>query len=282
MNEFTKPPNYFVRTLIVLFCIGLSLMIGYNFIAVQPIGVIKSGVFILLAILLILVLAESFDNFSIGKLISIKRDIETKKEENKKLEQKNSELLNHILSITNIQTQKQQSTNVFGDYYSENRKDIQYGKSDSDNVQELIERIGNSIVISEIEASIKDTLISKSLDIEGDTTKVLIRHLAGTQLLLIFEQIQASIFGSQIYLLKQMNVVKPNGLTELEISTHYEKVKQSFKDTFNDWHVEKYLAFLYSRALITKDENRIVHITNLGVEYLTWIARNGMTEDKPL
>ena len=81
MTDLQKKPNYFVRVLIVIFIIGLSFMIGFNFIAVEPIGTIKSGIYILLAIVLILVLSESFHNFSIGKLISITREVEIKKVE---------------------------------------------------------------------------------------------------------------------------------------------------------------------------------------------------------
>src|SRR5690606_27829846 len=118
MEANNKKPNYFVRTLIVLFCIGLALMIGINFICVEPYGEIKNGIYFLVSIILVLVLAESFDNFSIGKLISINKVVKEKEAENKKLERKNSELISHLVSVTNTQTQKQQSTNVFGDFYA--------------------------------------------------------------------------------------------------------------------------------------------------------------------
>lgn len=49
-----------------------------------------------------LVLSESFDNFSIGQIIAIKREFKAKQEENKKLEQKNSDLISHLISITNF------------------------------------------------------------------------------------------------------------------------------------------------------------------------------------
>ena len=175
-----KKTNYFVRTLIVLFCLGLASMIAINFLYVEPFGVIKSGMFFLLTILLVLVLAESFDNFSIGQIVSINREIKVKQEENKKLEQKNSELITHLISITNSQTQKQQSTNVFGDLYTETPKNLQPKKTKNDNVQELVDRIGNSIVITELENNIKRELKEKDLEVEDETAKVLLRHLAGT------------------------------------------------------------------------------------------------------
>ncbi len=283
MSDTTKKTNYFVRTLIVLFCIGLAFMIGYNFFAVEPIGSLKEGIFILLAILLVLVLAESFDNFSVGKLISIQREVDVKKEENKKLEQKNAELISHILTISNTQNQKQQTTTVLEDYYTENKKESQPEKPSNDSVQELIDRIGNSIVITNLEESIKNELNDKGLEINGDTIKVLIRHLAGTQLLLEFERIHSHIFGSQIYLLRQLNKAIPNGLAESDVLLHFENVKKRYSESFFDWTSEIYLTYLYSRILITKAEDtNNIHITNLGVEYLTWITRNGIDDEKAL
>ena len=84
-NMENNPKNWFVRILIILFCLGIASMIFFNFFCVEPYGEFKNGVFFLLSILLILVLAESFDNFSIGKIVSIKREIKNKEKENKKL-----------------------------------------------------------------------------------------------------------------------------------------------------------------------------------------------------
>ena len=97
-NMENNPKNWFVRILIILFCLGIASMIFFNFFCVEPYGEFKNGIFFLLSILLILVLAESFDNFSIGQIVSIKREIKNKEKENKKLEQRNTELISHIIS----------------------------------------------------------------------------------------------------------------------------------------------------------------------------------------
>ena len=111
-----KKVNWFVRVLISLFCIGLFAMILYNFILVEPKGEINNGLLILLTISLILVLAESFDSFSVGKLISISRETKKKEKQINSLEKKNTELINQIIAIQNIQSQSQQHTNVYGDF----------------------------------------------------------------------------------------------------------------------------------------------------------------------
>ena len=218
-NMENNPKNWFVRILIILFCLGIASMIFFNFFCVEPYGEFKNGIFFLLSILLILVLAESFDNFSIGQIVSIKREIKNKEKENKKLEQRNTELISHIISITNTQTQKQQSTNIFGDYYSDKPNVLQ--PVNNDTVQELIDRIGNSVVIADIENNIKKELVEKGFDITGETTKVLLRHLAGSQLLLTFEKINIAIFGSQIRLLRLLN--SSDGISEEDVSQYYSK-----------------------------------------------------------
>ena len=70
----SRKSSLFVRVLITIFCVLLTSMILYNYILVDPKGEINNGILTLLSLLLILVLAESFDNFSLGKLISITRE----------------------------------------------------------------------------------------------------------------------------------------------------------------------------------------------------------------
>jgi len=99
--------------------------------------------------------------------------------------------------------------------------------------------------------------------------------------LLEFEQIHALIFGSQIFLLEQLNQVAGQGLPRVKIESHFENVRNLFKEELGTWSVEQYLGFLFNRLLITSKDD-VYHVTNLGVEYLTWIARNGKTESKNL
>jgi len=79
-------------------------------------------------------------------------------------------------------------------------------------VQQLLDVIGSSVVIAEIEGRIKNELSERGLNTDGDTVKILIRHLAGTQILLSFEQIHSLIFGSQVFLLKKLNEVAGQGI----------------------------------------------------------------------
>lgn len=228
--------------------------------------------------MLVLVLAESFDNFSIGKLVSIKREINKKNEENSNLEKKNQELLKQIFKISN--KQKQSNTSVFGDYYPDKKKDNQNKEIDDNVVQELLDSIGSSITITELEDNIKTDLKDRNLPYETPTDKILIRHLAGAQLALNLETIHNSIFGSQIRLLKELNTYSPQGMTTEEVNDYISNVFQQSQSSWNNWDNKKYLNYLFSGFLITKENNNTIHITNKGLDYLSWIVKNGKREDK--
>lgn len=118
MDENSKKTNWFVRILISLFCLLLIGMVLYRYLCVDPRGEISTGIVTLLCLLLVLVLAESFDNFSIGKLISVSREVKKKEKEVEKLEKQNGQLLSQLITISSSQTQTQSHTNVYGDYHA--------------------------------------------------------------------------------------------------------------------------------------------------------------------
>lgn len=145
----------------------------------------------------------------------------------------------------------------------------------------MLVAIGDSIVLRDIEGHIRADLEKRGLEAEGDTVKVLIKYLAATKVLLEFEQIHNFIFGSQIFLLKKLNEVTGQGQTKEYVVVHFEDIKELFKPDFADWSFQQYMAFLVARSLVTVDKDTF-HITNLGVEFLTWMARTGRSENRPL
>lgn len=151
-------------------------------------------------------------------------------------------------------------------------------KPDSEAVQQLLEAESNSIVITKVENNIKADLKNKGLDIAGSTVKVLIRKLAVEKILLSFEQIHNRIFGSQIYLLKRLNEVTGQGMSLAFVNNHIDYIKSIYPSELGQWTYDQYLEFLYSYLLIVRHGDQI-HITESGVEYLTWIARHGRREN---
>lgn len=118
MEEVAKKTNWFVRVLISAFCILLVGMVLYRYLCVEPRGDISAGIVTLLCLLLVLVLSESFDSFSVGKLVSVSREVKKKEKEVEKLEKQNAHLLSQLISISNTQSQTQSHTNVYGDYHA--------------------------------------------------------------------------------------------------------------------------------------------------------------------
>jgi hypothetical protein len=91
-------------------------MVLYRYISVSPRGEISGGIIVLLCLLLVLVLSESFDNFSVGKLISVSREAKKREKEVEKLEKQNQHLLSQIISISSSQSQTQTHMTISGDY----------------------------------------------------------------------------------------------------------------------------------------------------------------------
>ncbi|MBI3773976.1 MAG: hypothetical protein HY273_00205, partial [Gammaproteobacteria bacterium] len=145
-------------------------------------------------------------------------------------------------------------------------------------VDELM-RLGDSPLILEGENIIKSDLERRDLEATSDSVKVLMRHLAATQLALDFEQIHGMIFGSQIFLLKKLNEVAAQGAEKEFVETHYKNVQELFPKVFGSWSTEQYLNFLFARSLITVGYGRY-RITVKGAEFLVWLVKTGHREDR--
>jgi hypothetical protein len=158
--------------------------------------------------------------------------------------------------------------------------EAQREKAKTEAVQELLRAIGDSIVLRDVESRIKLELQQKQLEVEGDTVKVLIGLLAAASVLIQFEQIYNFIFGSQIRLLKSLNEVVGQGLPQQNVMLYFEEVKL-LTEQLADWSFDQYMAFLHGRSLVALT-NQTYHITNLGVELLIWMAKNGRSENRAL
>ena len=106
--------NYFVRALITGLSGFIVWIIAYSFLSLEPKGVISAGIITLIIILVVIILSESFDNFSVGKMLTMSRDIKTKEGSINKLNSENMELRRELVSVVNSISQKQSSTNIIG------------------------------------------------------------------------------------------------------------------------------------------------------------------------
>lgn len=114
MENSNAKGNWFVRLLIVAFCVFLSTLVVYRFFYIDPKAEISGGLLVLLAFILVLVLSELFDNFSVGKLVTMSRVIKDKEFQTTELKKENTELRGQLISISTSISQRQTSTNIFG------------------------------------------------------------------------------------------------------------------------------------------------------------------------
>ena len=114
MENSNARGNWFVRLLIVAFCAFLATLVVYRYFYIDPKAEISAGLLVLLAFILVLVLSELFDNFSVGKLVTMSRAIRDKEAQTTELKKENSELRSQLISISTTVSQRQTSTNIFG------------------------------------------------------------------------------------------------------------------------------------------------------------------------
>lgn len=160
--------------------------------------------------------------------------------------------------------------------------EAQREEQNKDPAQELLVAIGNSIVLTDVENKIRGELTARGLNVNSaEAVPVTVKLLALARILNEFEQIHNLIFGSQIWLLKKLNEVTGQGRPKQFIERHFTNVQSKFPDALATWNVDQYLEFLVGRSLVTQNGD-VYHITNLGVEYLTWMVRAGRSEQRNL
>ncbi|MEN5155479.1 MULTISPECIES: hypothetical protein [Stenotrophomonas] len=106
--------NWFVRILIIALCVFLGAGIFYRYVYISPAGDLGPGVLVVIALLVVLVLSESFNSFSLGSLLSMTKQVAEKKAQVSELKAENSELRSQVISIATTVSQRQTSTNILG------------------------------------------------------------------------------------------------------------------------------------------------------------------------
>jgi hypothetical protein len=105
-------PNYYVRTLIVLLGLLILAMAYISFFLAEPKHQITTGIITLISIVVILVLSESFNKLSVGKILNLSREIEKKEKESVAVKSENKELRQELFKIVS-NVQQSQVNNTF-------------------------------------------------------------------------------------------------------------------------------------------------------------------------
>jgi hypothetical protein len=128
-------------------------------------------------------------------------------------------------------------------------------------------------LLKEQEAEILKDLEDRGLGDPEAARTVLVRTLAGTQLRLLFENIQTSIFASQIALLIHLNGL-PEGLEISGARVFFEGAASDFPTLYEGRTFEDWAGFLGSFNLVTTEHQR-VGISRVGREFLKWRLEDG-------
>lgn len=121
---------------ILLMLLIIAIIIG-SFICSDKPFTITAGIIMCLALLVILCLADSFDNLSIPKLISLNRNVEKLKKDNDKLEETNLKLLEQMINIKNTNNQIMYMPGTFNTVGSTNIEDIEINNKEEFEKEEI-------------------------------------------------------------------------------------------------------------------------------------------------
>lgn len=114
MSEKLSKGRIWSLVLTSIFIVAITIT---NFVFSENKFVITGSIITLICLLLIVVLSNSFDNFSVGQLITINREVKENKQRVEKLEKEKNEL---IFQLINLNFQSQTASNKTGIYIGNN------------------------------------------------------------------------------------------------------------------------------------------------------------------
>ncbi len=145
----------------------------------------------------------------------------------------------------------------------------------------------NSQLLLLQEEAIRSDLTKHGLVAENAAEKVLLRHLAGTQIALQFERVYAVLYNSQLQALRWLNS-QTVGATAKDLLTFYERAAATWPVIYDKTDFRAWLGFLASHGLVTEsEESRDAHpsadpfglqITVLGREFLAFLVNAGRAD----
>jgi len=131
-----KKSSNFVRTLIVGLAGFIIWIISYSLLSPGSKGAISAGMITLVILLVVIVLSESFDQFSVGKLFSLSREVEKKSKSITTLNTENTNLRKELVNVVTSISQNQSSTNIIGVSSEDIAKAIGVEKATPDEITE--------------------------------------------------------------------------------------------------------------------------------------------------
>jgi len=110
-NKTERQPNWFVRTLIIALALVMTTMACFAFFRGEPPFSLSPSLLALLGLIIVVCVSESFDNLSLGKLVSLQRKVEKQASEKASLSEENAGLRSQLLTlVANVQQRQVNAT----------------------------------------------------------------------------------------------------------------------------------------------------------------------------
>ena len=143
--------------------------------------------------------------------------------------------------------------------------------------EESLARFDNRLLVEQ-ETAIRNELSARRIDSPVERERVLVRHLAATQIRSHFERLYHLIFGSQLSMLQQVNAATSFGRDEARAS--YDFAVMGSPDFYANYSFDQWLNFMISQNLVRADGD-VITITVPGREFLTFLIQEGLSFIKP-
>lgn len=148
-------------------------------------------------------------------------------------------------------------------------------------LEKYLKESEDSPVLKVVIEDINKDLEERGMNINNSATVVpLIKFLAIEKIFVHFERSYRIIFGSQIWLLKTLNESKNVGMNAQNMQSRFSHIQKTHPEFYKEKLLDDYLRFLVDAKLIFNKAN-IWYLTDVGIEFLIWITRNGLPENKP-
>lgn len=142
----------------------------------------------------------------------------------------------------------------------------------SEGMQGFLKAFDNPL-LTEQEQVIDADIQQRGLQTAEEIKRALVRSLAGTQIILHFEQVFTQVWASQISLLNFLNL--QSAPVDLGVAEgFYEQGEKGFPALYEHYTFEQYLMFLTSNNMIVLDNEQIA-ISVAGREFLKYLLDTG-------
>lgn len=106
-------------------------------------------------------------------------------------------------------------------------------------------------------------------------------YLAYWKAMYVFENVFSNIFGGQLKILRYVNSFGSLGVTFVDLGSVWNPHVQLHKPLLDAYSLETYMNYLFAVGLVEQKDGR-VGITELGKEFLMWMAKFGKVDNRPM